>query len=114
MHVSVVGQPDETVVVVVRGNLDLDSAAVLTTALDQVLTVPLPRVVIDLSGIEFCDSTGLSAFVLGHNRAVALGGWVRLAGPNEFLGRLLDTVGLTPRLPVYGDVADALADRDAY
>lgn len=114
MHVSVVGRPDDAVVVTVRGNLDVDSATVLTTALDQVLIVPLPRVVIDLSGIEFCDSTGLSAFVLGHNRAVALGGWVRLAAPNEFLAQLLATVGLTPRLPIYGDVADALTDRDAY
>jgi anti-sigma B factor antagonist len=113
VHVSVVGRSDDAVVVVVRGNLDVDSATVLTTALEQVLDVPLPRVVIDLSGIEFCDSTGLGALVVGHNRAVALGGWVRLAGPNDFLGRLLDTVGLTPRLPVYGDVTDALAGRDA-
>jgi anti-sigma B factor antagonist len=114
VHVSVVGQPDDAVVVTVRGNLDLDSATVLTTTLDQVLTVPVPRVVIDLSAIEFCDSTGLSTFVVGHNRAVALGGWLRLAGPNEFLAQLLDTVGLTPRLPIYPDVADALADRDGY
>jgi len=114
MQVSVVGQPGEAVVVMVRGNLDLDSASVLTTTLDQVLTVPVPRVVVDLSGIAFCDSTGLSAFVVGHNRAAALGGWLRLAGPNAFLGQLLETVGLTPRLLIYGDVADALADREAY
>jgi anti-sigma B factor antagonist len=114
VHVSVVDQPDESVVVVVRGNLDLDSSAVLTTTLDQVLNVPVPRVVVDLSGVEFCDSTGLSAFVVGHRRAVNLGGWLRLAAPSEFLAQLLDTVGLTPRLPVYPDVTDALADRPAY
>jgi anti-anti-sigma factor len=114
VHVSVVDQPDDSVVVVVRGNLDIDSSAVLTTTLDQVLTAPVPRVVVDLSGVEFCDSTGLSAFLVGHRRAAALGGWVRLAGPDEFLGRLLDTVGLTPRMPVYADVADALAGRETY
>jgi anti-sigma B factor antagonist len=114
VHVSVVDQPDGSVVVVVRGNLDIDSAPVLTTALDQVLNAPAPRVVVDLSGVEFCDSTGLSAFVVGHNRAVALGGWLRLAAPGEFLSRLLDTVGLTPAVPVYGDVADALVDRGPY
>lgn len=114
MHVSLVDQPDDSVVVVVHGNLDVDSAPVLTTALDRVLAGPVPRVVVDLSGIGFCDSTGLSAFVVGHNRAVAHGGWVRLAAPTEFLARLLDTVGLTPALAVYGDVADALVDRPAY
>ncbi len=112
MHVSVVGNEDDSVVVTVRGNLDIDSAPVLTTTLAQVLDRPEPRIVVDLSGVDFCDSTGLSAFVTGHNRAVNAGGWVRLACPSEFLGRLLDTVGLTPRLGVYATVGDALAGRD--
>ena len=64
MHVSVLEHPDDSVVVSVRGNLDIDSATVLTTTLDQVLKRPVPRVVVDLSGVEFCDSTGLSAFVV--------------------------------------------------
>ena len=109
MHVSVVGNSDAPVVVTVRGNLDIDSATVLTTALDQVLDVPSPRVVVDLAEVEFCDSTGLSAFVLGHNRAVAGGGWLRLAGPNHFLDDLLTTVGLADRIGVYPTVAEALA-----
>jgi anti-sigma B factor antagonist len=109
VHVSVVGNPDAPVVVTVRGNLDIDSAAVLTTTLDQVLDVPFPRVVVDLSDVEFCDSTGLSAFVVGHHRAVAGGGWLRLSGPNRFLDDLLHTVGLTARIGVFPTVADALA-----
>jgi anti-anti-sigma factor len=111
VHVSVVGDPDGKLVVTVRGNLDVDSATVLTTALDRVLEQPTPRIVVDLSGVEFCDSTGLSAFVVGHNRAAAGGGWVRLAAPNEFLAQLLDTVGLTERLGVYATVPDALIGR---
>ncbi|MGX6605304.1 STAS domain-containing protein [Micromonosporaceae bacterium Da 78-11] len=111
MHVSVVDNADASVVVTVRGNLDIDSATVLTTALEQVLERPAPRVVVDLSGIEFCDSTGLSAFVTGHNRASRAGGWLRLAAPGDFLLRLLDTVGLTTRLDVYRTVGDALTDR---
>ena len=111
MHVSVVGNPDDTVVITVRGNLDVDSAAVLTTTLDQVLDRPAPRVVVDLSGVEFCDSTGLSAFVIGHNRASATGGWLRLAAPGTFLAGLLRTVGLTARVGVFPTVAEALSDK---
>jgi anti-sigma B factor antagonist len=110
VQVSVVGNPDAPVVVTVRGNLDIDSASVLTTTLDQILDVPSPRVVVDLADVEFCDSTGLSAFVVGHNRAVAGGGWLRLAGPNRFLAGLLTTVGLTTRIGVYPTVGEALAD----
>lgn len=113
MHVSVVDNLDKSIVVTVRGHLDVDSAPVLTTTLDQVLDRPVPRIVVDLSGVEFCDSTGLSAFVVGHNRAAAAGGWVRLAAPGRWLTQLLDTVGLTRRLDVYPGVADALAGRNA-
>jgi anti-sigma B factor antagonist len=112
VHVSVVDNSDESVVITVRGDLDIDSNTVLTTTLDQVLDRPQPMVIVDLSGVGFCDSTGLSALVIGNNRARAGGGWLRLASPSDFLGRLLDTVGLTPRIAVYATVADALADRN--
>lgn len=111
MHVSVMGNPDDSVLVTVRGNLDIDSSTVLTTALDQVLDQHAPRIVVDLSGIEFCDSIGLSAFVTGWSRATAKGGWLRLAAPGEFLTQLLDTVGITDRVGVYTTVGDAIAGR---
>ena len=59
MQVSVIGNPDDTVVVSVRGDLTYGSDTVLGTTLDQVLDRPAPRVVVDVSGIDFCDSTGL-------------------------------------------------------
>lgn len=108
MHVSVIDNLDDSVVVTVRGSLDIDSAPVLTTTLDQVLDRPQPRVVVDLSGVDFCDSTGLSAFVVGHRRAAAAGGWLRLASPGEWMAGLLETLGLTGRLGVYPNVAAAL------
>jgi anti-sigma B factor antagonist len=111
VHVSVVGNPDDSVVVSVRGHLDLDSAPVLATTLDQVLDRPHPRIVVDLSGVEFCDSIGLSAFVVGQRRADGQGGWLRLAAPGAWMTQLLDTIGLSDRLGVYPSVADALAGR---
>ncbi|WP_189331636.1 STAS domain-containing protein [Actinoplanes ianthinogenes] len=107
MDVSLVHRAG-AVVVEVRGNLDLDSAPELAERLDEVLALPRPRIVIDLAGVEFCDSIGLSTFVVGYNRARAAGGWLRLACPGEFLERLLDTLGLAGRLGVYATVDDAL------
>ena len=109
MQVSVIGNPDDTVVVTVRGDLDDGSDTVLGTTLDQVLDRRAPRVVVDVSGIDFCDSVGLRSFVTGHERAHAAGGWLRLAAAGEPLLRLLDRAGLTSRLDVYPTVADALA-----
>jgi anti-sigma B factor antagonist len=110
MHVSVSGLPDDSVIVTVRGDLDIDSAPVLSTTLDSVLDREVPRVVVDLSGVEFCDSIGLSAFVVGHRRAEAAGGWLRLAAPTTWMNRLLTTVGLAGRVGIYPAVAAALAD----
>jgi anti-anti-sigma factor len=110
VHVSVMGNPDDSVVVTVRGRLDLDSATVLSTTLAQVLEQQNPRIVVDLSGVEFCDSTGLSAFVAGHDRAESAGGWVRFAAPSAWLARLLDTGGLAGRIAVYPSVAEAISD----
>jgi anti-sigma B factor antagonist len=109
VQVSVIGNPDDTAVVTVRGDLDDGSDTVLGTTLDQVLDRPAPRVVVDVSGIDFCDSTGLRSFLTGHERARAAGGWLRLAGPGAPLRTLLDAAGLTTRLDVYPSVADALA-----
>ena len=49
--------------------------------------------------------------MLGHRRATAAGGWLRLAGPAAFLGKLLETVGLTRASPGFPTVAEALATR---
>ncbi|MFI5934308.1 STAS domain-containing protein [Actinoplanes sp. NPDC051494] len=112
MHVSVLGNPDESVVVTVRGNLDLDSAPVLSTTLGQILDRPAPHIVVDLSGVEFCDSTGLSSFVVAHTTADRTGGWVRLAAPSAWLHSLMESAGLSPALVVYPTVADALGGHD--
>jgi anti-sigma B factor antagonist len=109
VQVSVIGNPGDAVVVTVRGDLDDGSDTVLGTTLDQVLDQPAPRVVVDVSGIDFCDSIGLRSFLTGHERAAAAGGWLRLAAPGESLRTLLDAAGLTERLDVYPSVADALA-----
>ncbi|GAA3351666.1 STAS domain-containing protein [Amorphoplanes nipponensis] len=109
MQVSVIGNPDDTVVVTVRGDLDDGSDTVLGTTLEQVLDRPAPRVVVDVSGIGFCDSTGLRSFVAGHERARDAGGWLRLAAPGDQLSGLLRVAGLDEVLDVRPSVADALA-----
>jgi anti-sigma B factor antagonist len=109
VHVSVVGNPDDSVVVTVRGSLDLDSAAVLTATLDQVLERPVPRIVVDLSGVDFCDSKGLTAFIDGDRRASQAGGWLRLAAPAGTPLEVIEAVGLHWHVGVYPGVAEALA-----
>jgi anti-sigma B factor antagonist len=105
VDVTIVDHPEDgTAVVTLRGQLDIDTAAHLRGALAAALERPVPRVVIDLSEVAFCDSIGLSSLALAHNHCVEAGGYLRLAAPNPFLRRVLTVVGLASTLPMYRTV----------
>jgi anti-sigma B factor antagonist len=108
MQVSVAHHPPNTAVLTLRGSLDIDTAPALKANLNRLVEQPAPRVIVDLAGLDFCDSMGVGVLVTAHSRAVERGGWVRLAAPSSFLRRLLDTLGLTPHLSLHADVPSAL------
>ncbi|THA56524.1 anti-sigma factor antagonist [Streptomyces sp. A1136] len=57
-----------------------------------------PRLVLDVSAVTFCDSSGLSALVQLRRRALDAGGSVVLTGVPGHLRRLLEISGLGPVL----------------
>lgn len=91
----------------VRGQLDIDTAPALRDAVDGLLNQPLPRIIVDLSGITFCDSIGLGTFAYAHTSCVERGGFLRLAGPTPFMAKILETVGLAGKVPIFESVAKA-------
>jgi anti-sigma B factor antagonist len=110
MQVSVAHRPPDTAVLTLRGSLDIDTAPSLKANLNRLVERAGPRVVVDLAGLDFCDSMGVGVLVTAHARAMEHGGWVRLAAPSGFLSRLLDTLGLTDYLSLFPDVEAALQD----
>ena len=75
MQVSVAHHPPNTAVLVLRGSLDIDTAPVLKANLARLVDRPSPRVVVDVSGLDFCDSMGVGVLVTAHGRAMERGGW---------------------------------------
>jgi anti-sigma B factor antagonist len=110
MQVSVAHHPPNTAVLVLRGSLDIDTAPVLKANLTRLVDRPSPRVVVDMAGLDFCDSMGVGVLVAAHGRAMERGGWVRLAAPSGFIRRLFTTLGLTDYLALCDDVETALKD----
>jgi len=110
MQVSVAHHPPNTAVLVLRGSLDIDTAASLKANLNRLVERPAPRVVVDVSGLDFCDSMGVGVLVTAHGRAMDHGGWVRLAAPSGFLRRLFETLGLADYLSQFPDVETALKE----
>src|SRR3954451_7870634 len=110
MQVSVAHRPPNTAVLILRGSLDIDTAPSLKANLNRLIERPTPRVVVDVAGLDFCDSMGVGVLVTAHGRAMERGGWVRLAAPSGFLRRLLDTLGLRDYLALHDDAKTALKD----
>jgi len=92
-----------------RGELDADTAGKLRSTLGELLERPIPRIVVDMTDLKFCDSIGLSAFVTSKEVINSRGGWLSFAGPNPFLVRLLETVGLSRYFAIFPEVDDAIA-----
>ncbi|WP_199439814.1 STAS domain-containing protein [Umezawaea beigongshangensis] len=81
-------------VLALAGELDLSTADRVRSALDALALGPGWRLVLDLSGVTFCDSSGITALVVAHNRARAVNADLVLAGVPDHLVRMLRVVGL--------------------
>jgi len=64
---------------------------------------------LDLTGLSFCDASGLSAFVRIANHADAAGCRFGLIAPRPPVAKILRISGLDSRLPVFATIDDALA-----
>lgn len=67
-----------------------------------------PRIVADLSGVTFMDSSGINVFVTAHRRASGAQGWLRIAGAQESVVRLLHLVGIDEIIPCRPTLKQAL------
>ncbi|MEV0157250.1 STAS domain-containing protein [Micromonospora sp. NPDC050686] len=76
------------------GELDMSSAPELNAAIDRLAAEGARQLLIDLSELTFCDSTGIAAFVRGDNLAAADGGWLRVTGATGRVHRVLQVTGL--------------------
>ena len=105
-------------VLAVRGELDSANCQQLIDAVGRALDVAaageggaaVARMVIELDGVSFCDSRGLSALVTVVTSAAHRGWSVRLsAGEASAVRRLLARVAMTEVLALHRDVPDAAA-----
>jgi anti-sigma B factor antagonist len=109
MQATVTDHRSDIAVLHLRGELDAETAEELHRTLADLLERPVPRIVVDLTDLKFCDSVGLSAFVTSKQVISARGGWLSFAGANPFLTQLMETVGLSRYFATFPEVDDAIA-----
>ena len=92
-------RPDGATVLAVSGELDLSTCPQLGDALAR-HSAERQAVVLDLTGLEFMDSTGLNLLV-GATRDARRDGWSFALDPNLSgeVARLFDVTGMRDHLP---------------
>lgn len=101
-------------VVEVAGELDLHSAPQLRAELTRALenSVP-PRVIVDLSGVNFIDSTGVGVLIGALKRAREADGKLLFCNPQPRVCRVFEITGLVGALPLFSTREAALAAFDS-
>ncbi|GGY62342.1 STAS domain-containing protein [Streptomyces omiyaensis] len=95
-------------VLVVDGELDHHTAPLLARWLGGELFAPGARVVLDLTALTYCDSTGVTVLVGAYQKAHATGCALSLAGVNDDLTRVFTIMGLDQVFSFAPTAADAL------
>ena len=94
------------------GDLDLSTVDRLRSAVGGACGSG-SEVRLDLSGVSFCDSTGVGTLVWLHRQATAVGGRLVLCAPRRHVREVLRISGVDRAIPVLGRNAVNQANRRA-
>ena len=96
-------------VVNVWGELDVATSPSLREKLIDLVSAGSNRLVLDLEGVDFLDSTGLGTIISALKRARTHGGDLRLVCTQARIARLFEITGLDKAVPLLPSVDAAVA-----
>ncbi|MEV1200041.1 STAS domain-containing protein [Microbispora rosea] len=99
---------DHVLVVALDGALDYTNAELLRRDVEAFLGAEHRQLVLDLSDLGFCDSTGIRILLSIRKLMQERDGAVTLAGPNARLARIFRLTGLINAFTVAPSLAEAL------
>ncbi|MFB4273502.1 STAS domain-containing protein [Nonomuraea sp. GTA35] len=94
--------PNTATVIRLCGELDIGTGEAVRERLLHVLRHSTSLLILDLSGVSFCDAAGLGIVVGVQRRARSLDIVLGLAAPRPHLARVLCLTGLDSSFPMYG------------
>ncbi|MFF7441650.1 STAS domain-containing protein [Streptomyces sp. NPDC008122] len=109
LDVDVEIRDGRTAVLTVAGELDMETADRLQELLAEQFGQGRCRLVLDLSALDFMDSSGLNVLIKAVNKARESDGDLYLAAPTPAVRRILEITGVMTTIPPHDAVADALA-----
>ncbi len=102
--------PDETTCVLdIEGEVDVYTSPQLKQDLVHLAENGTKRVIINLSKVEYLDSTGLGVLIGGLKRLRESGGNLALVGPGMRIQRIFEITGLNKIFDIYATEDEAAA-----
>ncbi|MBC8101222.1 MAG: STAS domain-containing protein [Cytophagales bacterium] len=100
---------DGTPVLDLSGEVDSYNSPKLRERMVRLIDDGQSRLVINMSGVDYIDSTGLGTLVGGLKRASEKGGSIRIICPNEQIHKVFSITGLVKVFQIFDNEQSALA-----
>lgn len=91
------------------GRFDSFAAATVAASMDLATQANPAKVVVDLTGVDFIDSTGLAVLVQGMKRCRQNRGDLRLCGLRQPVRMIFELTRLDRAIEIFGSQAEAVA-----
>lgn len=98
----------QTHVVEVEGQLDLYTAPAFRQRISRAIDAGATRLIVDMSGVRFIDSTALGVLVGARKRLMPEGGRIAIVVKDFTVERLFEATGLDATFPLFDSRQDAL------
>jgi anti-sigma B factor antagonist len=96
-------------VLVLAGEIDVATVPALRSALADLRSDGASRIVVDLSDVTYCDSTGIGVLATYAKQLLEKGGRLQVAGLRPAVAEIFGIAGLTAVVPCFATVDSALA-----
>ena len=99
----------DSVVITVAGEIHATTAPEFSERLNEAIATGKTGVILDLTGVEFIDSTGLSVLLNGLRRVTRVRGTMVLACANPTVLRLFEITKLDSTFEIFPTCDEAIA-----
>src|SRR6266536_3611486 len=90
-----------------RGEIDVYTAPQLRQRIVDLVDGGATNIVVDMTNVEFLDSTGLGVLVEGLKRVKSNDGTLAIVATQDKILKIFDITGLNKAFPIHGTVQDA-------
>jgi anti-sigma B factor antagonist len=97
---ATVAAVDGNVIVELLGEVDMDSAPDLASALEELTEGGPPEIILDFSNLDFLDSSGIAVLVAAQQRLILRGRHLSVRYPNAVVTKVFEVTDLLEYLHV--------------